>query len=138
MRMAKKHSSIMSAEQSKQGVTAAPDIIQHVNDDAAARLQIAPLVCDQHNTSLQGPLHACKPASMDTCMSSSQVAFTWCQQGWRSPARVPHSASPCRLPVMLAFVEAILRLPGYTQVAAAADRLLQSTLPQQMYTRSDC
>ncbi len=39
---------------------------------------------------------------------------------------------------MLAFVEATLRLPGYTQAAAAADRLMQSTLPQQMYTRSDC
>ena len=39
---------------------------------------------------------------------------------------------------MLAFVEAILPQRGYTQVAAAADRLMQSTLPQQMYTRSDC
>ena len=39
---------------------------------------------------------------------------------------------------MLAFVEAILRQPGYIPVAAAADTLMQRTLPQQMYTRSDC
>ena len=120
----------MSAEQSKQSVTAAPDVIQHLNDDHADRLQIAPPVWKQPNTRLQDPLHACKPAS--------PVAFTYCRQRWRSPARVPHSASPCRPPVMLAFVEAILRQPGYTPVAAAADTLMQSTLPQQMYTRSDC
>ncbi len=36
--MADKHMSAMSAEQSKQSVTAAPDIIYHVNDAAADRL----------------------------------------------------------------------------------------------------
>jgi len=40
-----KCSSVLSAEQNKQSVTAAPDRVQHVNDDAAAdRSHIAPLV----------------------------------------------------------------------------------------------
>lgn len=38
------HMRVMSAEQSKQSVTAAPDIIYHVDDDHADRLQIAPLI----------------------------------------------------------------------------------------------
>ena len=53
----------MSAEQSKQSVTAAPDVFQHLNDDHAARLQIAPPVWKQPNTRLQDPCtHASQQA----------------------------------------------------------------------------
>lgn len=122
----KSHISVMSAEQRKQWIAAAPDTVQHMNEDDAARLQIVPVV-------------TCKPANMNICIhASSTMAFALCWQGWASPARAPHSASPCRPPAMLAFVEAIPRQPDYTQVAAAADRLMPSRFPQQMYTRSDC